>query len=97
MSEVLQANIFFYIASAATVIFCILLSVILFQLYKLLRTLRRILDTVETTTTTVAHDVGEVRKLIKRGVGVLLGVLGTMLGSRLATPKRPQRKSKSSK
>jgi len=80
MSEVLQANIFFLIASMATVIFCILLCMILFQFYKIAKSIRAILARIETASEVVAEDVAHVRQLIAKG-GIMSSILNFMLGS----------------
>ncbi len=93
MSEVLHANIFFIIASIATVIFSILVCFILYQVYKIVKLIRSILERVESASEMVAEDVAGVRQLIANG-GMLSRILSLVLGSTSA--RRTSRRSKSS-
>lgn len=79
MSEVLQANIFFFIASIATVVFCVLISFVLFQVYKILKSVRAIMERIEDASEVVAEDVNRVRELVASS-GLLSGILNFVLG-----------------
>ena len=79
MSEVLQANIFFYIASVATVIFCILVSMVLFQVYKIMKSARRIIERVESASEVMAEDAAQIRELIATG-GLLSTIFSLVFG-----------------
>lgn len=67
MSEVLHANIFFFIASVATVVFCLLVSLILYQVYKITRSIRAIVERIELATELMADDIATVRALVTQG------------------------------
>lgn len=86
MSEVLQANVFFFIASIATCVFCIMFSMILFQFYKIAKAIRSILDRIEQASEVVAEDVAHVRQLVASG-GLLSRVLNFILGSKKTSPR----------
>lgn len=90
MSEILQANIFFFIASIATVAFCILLCMILFQFYKIAKAIRSILDRIEAASEIVAEDVAHVRQLVTSG-GLVSKALSFILGSRKSAARTRQR------
>ncbi|MEY2665130.1 MAG: hypothetical protein RLZZ480_235 [Candidatus Parcubacteria bacterium] len=81
MSEVLQANIFFYIASVATVIFCIVVTMILFQIYKIMKTVRSILERIDSASEVMAEDVAHVRKLVATG-GLVSTIVGLVFGTK---------------
>jgi hypothetical protein len=81
MSEVLQANIFFYIASVATVIFCLVVTLILFQIYKIMKTVRSILERIDSASEVMAEDVAEVRRLVATG-GLVSTILGLVFGTK---------------
>lgn len=81
MSEVLQANIFFFIASVATVIFCIVITMILFQVYKVMKIVRSILERVDSASEVMAEDVANVRKLVATG-GLVSTIIGLVFGAR---------------
>ncbi len=81
MSEVLQANIFFYIASLATVVFCIVVTMILFQIYKVMKTVRSILERIDSASEVMAEDVAHVRKLVATG-GLVSTIIGLVFGAK---------------
>ena len=81
MSEVLQANIFFYIASVATVVFCIVVTMILFQIFKVMKTIRSILERIDSASEVMAEDVAQVRKLVATG-GIVSTIMGLVFGSK---------------
>lgn len=62
MTEILHANIFFVIASIGVVIFIILTSLILYQLYKVVRSIRRIVDRVDHGTEVLVEDIDDIRE-----------------------------------
>lgn len=94
MSEVLHANIFFLIASIATVIFCIMTCVILYQVFKIVKLVRSILERVEAASEVVAEDVAHVRGLIANG-GIVSRVLSFILGEQ-AKKRSTRRKARKS-
>lgn len=81
MSEVLQANIFFYIASLATVVFFIVVTMILFQIYKIMKSVRSIVERINSASDMVAEDVAQVRKLIATG-GLVSTIMGLVFGTK---------------
>ncbi len=88
MSEVLQANIFFYIASVATVVFCIVVTLILFQIFKILKVFRSILERIDSASETMSEDVAHVRKLVATG-----GLVSTIMGLVFGAKKKKRTKS----
>ena len=90
MSEVLQTNIFFLIASIATVIFCIVVTMILFQVYKITKSIRSILERVESASETMAEDAAHVRELIATG-----GLLSTIFSLAFGARRKKSRSKKS--
>lgn len=89
MNEILHANIFFVIASVATICFCILTCIILFQVIKILKTVRVILARIEEGSEVIAEDLYEFRETIKES-GVISGLIGLFFGGR-ATVRRKKR------
>jgi len=83
MDEVLHANIFFFIASMATVIFCILTAIILYQVIKITKAIRSILERIEAGSEAIAQDVAHVRSLVSNGgmmsraISFIMGVAGS--------------------
>lgn len=64
MSEILHANIFFFITGIAVIVFTLLMSVALFHLIKILKAIRRIVDRIEEGTATVAEDIEQLRTYV---------------------------------
>ncbi|MEZ4200814.1 MAG: hypothetical protein R3B69_04545 [Candidatus Paceibacterota bacterium] len=79
MSEVLHANIFFVIASVATVCFAIMVCVLLFHIIKIVRAVRRIVERVEQGSEALASDVEELRKNLNpaRLFGFVMNIIPT--------------------
>lgn len=67
MSEVLQANIFFMIASAATVVFVIMVCVVLYHVIKIVIAIRAIVERLEAGSDVIADDVSAMRDFVKSG------------------------------
>jgi len=89
MDEVLHANIFFFIASVATVIFCILTSIILYQVIKITQVIRSILSRIEEGSEKIAQDVAHVRSLVSNG-GVVSKVVSFFMGAASTRRRRSQ-------
>ena len=88
MSEVLQANIFFLVASVATVIFCIVVTMILFQIYKVIKAVRSIVERINLASETMSEDVAHVRNLVATG-----GLVSTVMGLVFGTKKKKRAKT----
>lgn len=79
MSEVLQANIFFFVTGIAVIIFSSLLCVALYQLIRILKSIRRVMDRIEAGSEIIAADLENVRSyfaeksLFSRVIGAILG------------------------
>ena len=67
MNEILQANIFFVIASVATVIFLILVSIALFQVIKILIAVRTVTERIASGSTQLADNVADIRDFVAGG------------------------------
>lgn len=89
MSEVLQANIFFAIASVATVVFCIVVTMILFQVYKSIKVVRSILERIDSVSESAAGDVAHIRELIAKG-----GLLSTIFSLAFGAKRKRSRSKK---
>lgn len=87
MSEVLQANIFFFIASIATVVFCIMVTIILFQFYKIAKSIRSIVERIESASEVVAEDVAHLRGLVTNG-GLMAMAMSFLFGSKKKRSKK---------
>lgn len=79
MTEVLHANIFFIIASVATVCFTLLLCVLLYHVIKIVRSIRRIVERVESGSEALAGDIEELRANLNpaRLFGFIMNIIPT--------------------
>jgi hypothetical protein len=84
MNEILHANVFFVIASIATVVFTLIVSLVLYNVLKMIQSLRRIIERIEAASEQVADDVAQARSLLYNG-GMITRVMGFMAGARRAT------------
>jgi hypothetical protein len=80
MSEVLHANIFFFITGIAVIVFSALLCVALFHIIKVLKSLRRIMDRIEEGTEVIAEDIQNVREYFTEG-GFIGRFVSSLMGS----------------
>ncbi len=88
MSEVLQANIFFFIASAATIVFAIMTCIVLYYVIKILITIRSIVERIEAGSDVIADDVSAMREFVKSG-----GLVAYLI-NRVSPKKRSTRSSR---
>lgn len=93
MNEVLHANVFFLIASIATVVFCILLSIAAYQLIKILKCFRVIMERIEAGSEVIAEDVANFRSMIASG-GLFSKVIGFIMGATTGSARSKRRNSK---
>jgi hypothetical protein len=87
MTDVLQTNIFFIIASVATVIFCLLVSLVLFQIYKIVTLFRSILERLDTASALMAEDAADIRQFLTRG-GIFATITRLFMGQRARRKRR---------
>ena len=87
MDEILHANIFFIITSVATVIFCILTSLILWQVLKLTKSLRRIVERIEAGSEQLAEDVAHARQFVVQG-GIFSKMIGMIMGAMAGSQRK---------
>jgi hypothetical protein len=96
MNEILQANIFFFIASVATVVFLILISVILYHVIKIVRSIRSIVEKIEVGSEVLADDVSNLRSQIINGGGFITRFITLFINSGvIGGQERSKRKSSS--
>jgi hypothetical protein len=88
MTEVLHANIFFFIASFGVILFTILVCIALYHIVKILRSIRRIVERVEEGSETLAEDVSQLRSYVVSGslfsqiISLFMGTKATRSRSR---------------
>ena len=70
MSEILHANIFFLIASIATIIFSIMACIVMYGIIKIIASIRAILSKIEAGSDLIAEDINAARAFVANG-GIL--------------------------
>lgn len=76
MSEVLQANVFFFITAAAVIVLTVFLSIALFHIIKITRSIRRIVERIEIGSEVLADDMEKVRSVVTGTSSMLVHLLG---------------------
>ncbi len=98
MSEVLHANIFFFITGIAVIVCAALLCVALIHGIKLLKSIRRIVAHIEESTEILSEDMQSIRMHIVEG-GILRKCMHFLFGSKSSadntSEESPTTKSKS--
>ncbi len=89
MSEVLEANIFFFITSIAVIVFTLLLCVVLYHILKIVKSVRRIIERVEAGSEVIAEDAAHMRAYFTEG-SFFSKIIGAFLGSRDVKVRRPK-------
>ncbi len=67
MSDIMQADIFFFIASVGIVLLTFLVCLILYQVFKIVRSIRRIITRIEEGSDVIAEDVAQLRAYVMEG------------------------------
>lgn len=78
MTEILHANIFFIIASIATVAFAVMVCVALFYVINILISVRAILHRIEEGSDMIAEDITTVRNFVAKG-GLISHLMGLFM------------------
>ena len=84
MSEVLEANIFFFIASVGVIAFTLLSCIGLYYVIKILRSVQRIIERIEKGSGMIAEDVAHLREYLGRGsfISRIVGMFFSQMGRR---------------
>ncbi|MFZ2253116.1 MAG: hypothetical protein WAW13_03010 [Minisyncoccia bacterium] len=90
MSEVLHADIFFFITGIAVIVFSSLLCVALFHGIKAMKSLRRILARIEEGTEVIAEDLGQLRAYFSED-GFVKRFIKSMMGMSSEAPEKEGR------
>lgn len=75
MTEILHANIFFFIASLATITFAIMVCIVLYLVIKILVSIRAILARIEAGSDMIAEDIQAARDFVAAG-GLISHLIG---------------------
>jgi hypothetical protein len=92
MDEILQANIFFFIASFGVVLFTLLTCVILYHIIKLLRSIRNIVERVDEGSEVIAEDVAQLRAYVTQG-SLVSHIMSFVFGTSARSASKTRKKS----
>jgi len=87
MNEILHANIFFLIASIATVCFCFLICFLLYQIIKIMQLVRSVLEKIEAGSEVLASDFAHIRMFFSEG-SFLTRIIGFFGGGMRRSARR---------
>lgn len=89
MSEVLHADIFFFITGIAVIVCSAILCVALFHAIKVLKSIRRIMNRIEANVEVITEDMYQVREYFTQE-GFLSRLFATLTGSASRARTRTQ-------
>lgn len=67
MNDILHANIFFYIASVATIVFAVFVCVLIYTIIRIARIVLRITERIDAKTEMFAEDISRIRARVVQG------------------------------
>ncbi len=86
MTEILQANIFFFITAMAVVVFTIFLCVAMYYVIKILRSVGNITERIDEGSETIAEDIKNLRGYIAEG-SLISQIVGMFIKSKRSRKK----------
>ncbi len=87
MTEILQANIFFFITGVAVVVFTIFLCVAMYYVIKILRSVGNITERIDEGSETIAEDIKSLRGYIAEG-SLISQIIGMFIKSKRSRKKQ---------
>jgi hypothetical protein len=92
MSEILHANIFFFIASIATIAFAIMGCIAMYHVIKILKSLRTLMEKIEDGSDMIAEDITTMRDFVFKG-GMISHLMRLVVGTSARKNSTRARKS----
>ena len=92
MSEVIHADIFFFITGIAVIVISAVLVVVLFHAIKVLKSIRRITSRIEAETEAISDDIQNVRTFLSH-ISLLPQLIANFMG-RGNSEKKPVRRTR---
>lgn len=93
MNEILHANIFFFIASIATVAFAIMICIVFYHVIKILKSLRAMIEKVEAESDVIVGDIHAVRDFVFKG-GFVSHLMRLVVGESVNRRSRTRKATK---
>lgn len=87
MTEVLQANVFFFITAMAVVVFTIFVCVAMYFVIKILRSVSNITDRIDEGSENIAEDIKQLRTYIAKG-SLISQIIGMFIKSKGARRRK---------
>jgi predicted PurR-regulated permease PerM len=81
MTEVLQANLFFFITAVSVVVFTIFLCVAMYFVIKILRSVNNITERIDEGSETIAEDIKQLRNYVAQG-SLISQIIGLFVKSK---------------
>lgn len=81
MTEILQANVFFFITAMSVVVFTIFLCVAMYLVIRILRSVRNITERIESGSETIAEDIKQLRAYVAQG-SLISQIIGLFVKSK---------------
>lgn len=92
MTEILHANIFFFIASIGVIVFTMLTALALYQFLKILVAIRKIVERIEEGSETLVEDVAQLRSYVVGG-GLFSQIIGLFMKTKATRSQAKSRKA----
>jgi len=89
MTEILQANLFFFITAMAVVVFTIFLCVAMYFVIKILVSVRNITERIDESSEVIAEDIQQLRTYIAEG-SLISQVIGLFIKSKRSRKKQTE-------
>lgn len=87
MTEVLQANLFFFITAVAVIVFTIFLCVAMYFVIKILRSVGNITERIDEGSETIAEDIKQLRTYLAEG-SLISQIIGMFIKSKRARKRQ---------
>ncbi len=81
MTEVLQANLFFFITAVSVVVFTVFLCVAMYFVIKILRSVNNITERIDEGSETIAEDIKQLRNYVAQG-SLISQIIGLFVKSK---------------
>ena len=93
MSDMLHANIFFFITSVAVIAVALLLIIVLWYVIAILREVRAITQNVRKASDGLESDLERIRQELKSGGSKIMGLVNTLVAHAIGRLARPARRN----
>jgi transcription antitermination factor NusG len=87
MTEVLHANVFFFITGIAVIIISVILCILLYHIVRAMKSVRRILGNIERGAEVLSEDAQNIRSYFIKG-GLIGGIMSILRGVTEKTPTK---------